>query len=131
MVDFGLDAFDDLQKAQDEGIEVLVLKPGTEDVLMRIRVCGPDSKQQARATEKDAEELAARGAVNPLTRQETYDRGTRFLARCCMGWDAKNRNGEEVLFSEDAAFELLSRYKPIREQVDVAVSNRSRFIKRS
>jgi hypothetical protein len=131
VIDFGLKALDDLQQNQDEGANIPILVPGSETPLMHIRVSGPDSKQQARAFERDAEELAARGSVTPLTRQEGAERGTRLLARCCMGWDAKTPNGEDIPFTEDAIFELLNRYKVIREQVDAAAYNRSRFIKRS
>ena len=131
MIDFGLKALDELQQNQDEGANVPILVPGSETPLMHIRVSGPDSKQQARAIERDAEEMAARGAVNPLTRQEAAERGTRLLARCCMDWDAKDSGGQPIPFTEDAVYELLNRYRVVREQVDAAAYNRARFIKRS
>lgn len=130
--DFGLDVLDDLQRSQEEGIDVPIYAPGNpESVLLTIKVVGPDSTQQARATERSNEELAARGALTPLTREENAESAYRFLARCCKGWTAKSKDGVDVPFSEDAAIEMFRRYPLIKQAVDQAAGTRARFIRRS
>lgn len=131
MIDFNLPDYDNWLRTQEEGIQVPIYRPGTEEVLMNISVAGPDSEQQRRATERITEENIARGRQTPMTSQEQREQGWRFLAMCCKGWDAKDSQGNPIPFTEDNAFQLFSRYAPIREQVDAASANRLRFIKRS
>lgn len=129
--DFDLDCLDELQAAQEEGIEVPILKPGTQDVLLTIRVAGPDSAQQARAMERAQEEAIARGAQTPMTRVESAAENALFLARCCMAWTAKDRAGASIPFTEANVVAMLGRYKLIRASIDAAAGSRARFIKRS
>ncbi|MGY2048913.1 hypothetical protein [Methylobacterium sp. JK268] len=126
MIDFGLDAYDDLQAAQEAGIDVPVFRPGTDEVMFTIRVHGPDSAQQRRAVERGQEESAARGEQLPLTRDEITAQSCLFLARCCSGWTHPS-----VSFTEEAAAEMFRRYGAIRQAVDAAAAARSRFIRRS
>lgn len=129
MIGFDFDEdLDALQRAQDEGIEVPILKPGTQDVMLTIRVCGPDSAQAGRALERDAEERLA--APTPPTREESADRSARLLARHCMSWDAKTTGGEPVPFTEDAAFEALRRFPVLRVAVDRVAGSRDLFAAR-
>lgn len=129
--DFDLDCLDELQAAQDQGLEVPILKPGTQDVLFTIRVAGPDSAQQARAMERAQEEAIARGAQTPLTREENEAANVLYLARCCMAWTAKDKAGANIPFTEGNVVAMLGRYKLVRSTVDAAAANRVRFIKRS
>jgi hypothetical protein len=130
VTDFGLDTLDRLQAAQETGLPVPIYQPGTDKVLFNIHVAGPDSRQQARAVERNGEELAARGALTPLTREENEEANVKFLARCCTGWDLRH-NDADVPFTEENAIELLTRYKLVREAVNRTTSDRAPFIKRS
>ena len=128
---FDLDCLDELQATQDEGIDVPIHRPGTQEVLFTIRIAGPDSAQQARAMERAQEEMVARGAQTPLTREETEAANILYLARCCMAWTAKDKAGVDVPFTEPNLIALLGRYRLVRATVDAAAASRSRFIKRS
>lgn len=128
-LDFGLQALDDNLTAQEEGLDVHVVKPGTQDRLLTIRVSGPDSKQQKRVVERSSEEALARGSVNPLTSSEQEDNLCKFVARCCISWSFAD--GRDIEFNEDNVAELFRRYPMIRKQVDQAAGDRNRFIKRS
>ncbi|GJE00544.1 hypothetical protein [Methylobacterium isbiliense] len=132
MIDFGLSSYDDLQRSQDDGVDVPVYNPGSDAVLFTIRVHGPDSAQQDRARERQAEESALRGQQMPLTRDEILQQDLVFLARCCSAWTARDpASGAAIPFTEEAAVELFRRYRPIRAAVDGAAANRARFIRRS
>ena len=125
-----LDAFDDWQKAQEEGIDVPIYRPGSAtDVLFTIRVAGPDSERFEAAEQRSIEERVA--AQGPLSRGEEIEAGARFLARISMAWTLKDRAGKPVKFTEEAATKLFREYKPIRKAVDSVAANRNRFTPRS
>ncbi|UYW34478.1 hypothetical protein [Methylorubrum extorquens] len=124
-----LDAFDDWQKAQEEGVEVPIYKPGTRDVLFAIRVAGPDSERFEAAEQRAIEERVA--AQGPLSRNEEVEAGARFLARISIAWTLKDRSGKPVKFTEEAATKLFREYKMIRKAVDGVAGNRNRFTPRS
>lgn len=130
-MDFHLPELDELRTAQEEGVLIPILMPGTQQTLLNVRVTGPDSEAHRRAIERGSEEYTARGALTPLTPAEQKTASCRFLARVCTGWDAKDSQGQVIPFTEDAAAELFERYPLIREQVDNAAANRARFTKRS
>lgn len=124
-----LDAFDEWQRAQEEGIDVPIYKPGATEVLFTIRVAGPDSDRFEAAEQRAIEERVA--AQGPLSRTEEIEAGARFLARISMAWTLKDRAGKAVKFTEDAATKLFREYKPIRKAVDAVAANRNRFTPRS
>lgn len=124
-----LDAFDALQRAQEEGVEVPIYKPGTTEALFTIRVAGPDSERFEAAEQRAIEERVA--AQGPLSRSEEIEAGARFLARISMGWTLKDRGGKPVKFTEEAATKLFREYKAIRKTVDGVAANRNRFTPRS
>lgn len=130
-LDLDLDCLDENLAIQNEGIDVPVFKPGTQDVLFTVGVMGPDSDQQRRAQERGAEEAVARGSISPPTREEQDEISARYLARCCFRWTLKDRSGNPVPFSEATAFDLIKKHPVIRQAVDLAAGNRARFTKRS
>lgn len=125
-----LSKFNTLTKS-NEGIEIELVDIATgEGSGAFIKVLGTDSKKF-----KDTNADRARQALERIrnkveqTKQEQEDEAAFLLASCTVGWRGlEGDEGEEFPFSEAAALDLYKQYPLIREQVDRAIADRSRFI---
>lgn len=125
-----LSAFDAAMDRQERGIEVPILdQAGKKKLGLTITVVGRDSRRAIAAQDEMTEELVEREIDSPLSAAERRDRGIRFLAKLSTGWTPNIiLDGKELAFSEANAVKLYTRHPFIKEQVDVAVGSRSRFI---
>lgn len=123
--------FDAAVAKQEEGILVPILgMDGKSSLGFSIRVAGPDSKRAKGAQEELADELIESENLTRLQAREVADRGFRYLAKVTMGWEpAIVLDGQEMIYSEENAEKLYRRFNFIREQVDRAAGNRTRFTK--
>src|SRR5690606_31293270 len=121
-----LAAFDGLAEAQEEGIEVAILHPGTgEDLGIVIRVAGPDSARQRQAREQQVDRRLRKRSAKPLSAGELADAARRTLAAAVIGWNRVVIDGKEIPFSTEAAVALFQRFPWIQEQVDQAAGSRA------
>lgn len=135
----------DTVAASNEGFEMELSHPGTQDSLdIHIRVLGRDSDEYRRVS---AEQLRKR--VNrmtkggtfrpaPLSAKEQEAEVVELLAACTMSWrtgdepvlilgkDAEG-NPNKIPFSKAAAKQLYTSHPWVREQVDIAVTDRANF----
>jgi len=126
-----LASFDEMVQRQEEGISVPIMGPdGKSPLGFSIRVAGPDSSRAKEAQEDLADELIASENLTRLQAREVAERGLRFLAKVTLGWEpAIILDKQELAFSEENAIKLYTRYNFIKEQVDRAAGNRTRFTK--
>lgn len=123
----GLDA---AIKRQDEGLDVEIKGlDGKTPLGLTIRVAGPDSQRAQQAQEALADEMLAKEDVSAkVSAREATERGIRYLARVTIDWEpAVKVDGEELSCSAKNAEKLYRKYRFIRDQVDRAAGNRSRF----
>lgn len=116
---------------QEAGIDVVLKGMDGETPLgVTIRVAGPDSKRAQQANEEITDEMIDEGEGNTrLKARERTRRAIQFLAKLTIGWEpAIVIDGEELKYSEENAIKLYTRFKFIRDQVDVAAGNRKRFM---
>lgn len=128
MVD--LSNFADLTKAQDDGIDVDILHPGTGEPLdMTIRVAGPDSARQRNARTRISNERLRTAGNKKLTIVDYEAMSLKVAVASIITWSGIIENGQTIEFSADAATDLLTRYPFILEQVNTAIGDRAGFIK--
>lgn len=123
--------FDEAVKRQNDGIAVPIKSmDGKTDLGFSIRVAGPDSEIATAAQEAMADELIEQENLTRVQAREAADRGLRYLAKITLGWEPKVvMDGQELAFSEENALKLYRRFKFIKEQVDRAAGQRSRFLR--
>jgi hypothetical protein len=110
----------DLETRAEGGFTVAIHHPSTyKPVGIEIDVYGIDSKTAAAAQKRMASAIAD-GADKESAQMV-------FLAECTKGWRGIADAGKEVVFSADKAAEIYRKYKAIREQVDLAIAQRSRL----
>lgn len=126
-----LSVFDEAAKRHEAGIDVKVLGPdGKTPLGLTIRVAGPDSDRARRAQEHLADELIEQENFTQLKAGDATRRGIRYLAMITIGWEpAIVLDGQELAYSVENAENVYRRHKFIRDQVDRAAGNRSRFMK--
>lgn len=113
---------------QDRGRWCDLMDPFTGGPIgIRLLIVGPDSATQAAAQLKLADELAAEmdetGRVSAVARDAAR---VRCLARCIIGWDAKE-DGKPVPFSFANVLRLLRASKWVQAQADAFAADRRRF----
>ena len=126
-----MELFDyDLAKNAESGFTMKVRSPLTgEETDAVIELVGSDSKtyrrvraevmrKHAKLASEDKEYIADADQVNA----EVY-------SKCITGWSGMTGEGKEIEFSESKAFELLSQFNWLCDQVANAVDNRLNFTK--
>lgn len=92
------------------------------DTDIRITVLGADSKAYRKAFTAEIR----RGKDE--AEADVDESNARVYSKCITGWEGIEENGKPVKFSEDAAFDLLNRYRWITDQVAEAVEKRANFM---
>lgn len=123
-----LGAFDELNKRQEDGIDVPIKGPDGRDLGFSIRIAGPDSQVQKRAVDTLTEERLKREDSGPLTADEIRLRQMRGVALSCMGWTPFKLDGKVLPFNEKNAMLLFARHPFIYEQVEARGGRRASFL---
>lgn len=125
-----LSEFDPYVQAQEQGLPVEILGPDNESPIgFSIILPGPESNRVQEARDQMQKDLLARESTDPLTPGEQYEQGTRFLARCCIKFlGAAKLDGKILQDTEDDFYKLFVRFRFIRQQVDVKIGRRDRFL---
>lgn len=125
-----LSELDKVVEAQEEGVVVeLFNMDGRSPLGFGIRVAGPDSERAASARRARAQEYVARQSLEPLSEDEEYLSGTKYLSRICVGFVGKAKlDGSFLQDREEDFFKLFQRFRFIRNQIDVGAANRESFL---
>lgn len=109
--------------------------PGTGAPLgITIRILGQDSTVYRRVSseqqDKRLAQLMKRGTAKPLTAEQAESDTIERLATCTTGWTGLEKDGTSLPYSLDNARDLYRTHAWIREQLDEAIVDRSRFFKK-
>lgn len=119
-----------LSESQLDTNVVTIVDPRTgEDTDIRIRVNSPDSKAYQQAMHKLSnqrlQQMSRKGSA--VTSERVQREAIEMLAANIVGWEGVEENGEPLPFSHDAAIDLLTRFKWLREQIDSFLGDRKNF----
>lgn len=127
----GLEA---LVQSQEEGIEIDILNEQANPIGLKIRVVGPDSDRMQKAVRDVAAEFAKAAAERESLGEARDDdsdaRMVAILAKATMSWSPNPKIGGSVVpFSEENVRNLYTKFRIIREQVEVRAVRRGSFTK--
>ncbi|MDX0979629.1 hypothetical protein GOE03_27015 [Sinorhizobium medicae] len=127
----GLEA---LVQSQEEGIEIDLLNEQAKPIGLKIRVVGPDSDRMQKAVRDVAAEFAKAAAERESLGEARDDdsdaRMVAILAKATMSWSPNPKIGGSVVpFSEENVRNLYTKFRIIREQVEVRAVRRGSFTK--
>lgn len=119
----------------NNGFDVVIYHPGTlANLGITISVLGKDSdefqKVSRKHQKKRLDRLSKGGfrGMAGLSAEESERDGLELLAACTMGWTGVVLDGKDVPFSTENAIDIYTRFPWIREQVDIAMGDRSNFL---
>ncbi|MDW9792436.1 hypothetical protein GOL96_25685 [Sinorhizobium medicae] len=127
----GLEA---LVQSQEEGIEIDILNEQAKPIGLKIRVVGPDSDRMQKAVRDVAAEFAKaaadRESLGEAREDDSDARMVAILAKATMSWSPNPKIGGSVVpFSEENVRNLYTKFRIIREQVEVRAVRRGSFTK--
>ncbi|MDW9581906.1 hypothetical protein [Sinorhizobium meliloti] len=127
----GLEA---LVQSQEEGIEIDILNEQAKPIGLKIRVVGPDSDRMQKAVRDVASEFAKaaadRESLGEARDDDSDARMVAILAKATMSWSPNPKIGGSVVpFSEENVRNLYTKFRIIREQVEVRAVRRGSFTK--
>ncbi|PLT89665.1 hypothetical protein BMJ35_14050 [Sinorhizobium medicae] len=127
----GLEA---LVQSQEEGIEIEILNEQAKPIGLKIRVVGPDSDRMQKAVRDVAAEFAKaaadRESLGEAREDDSDARMVAILAKATMSWSPNPKIGGSVVpFSEENVRNLYTKFRIIREQVEVRAVRRGSFTK--
>ncbi|WP_391564563.1 hypothetical protein [Sinorhizobium meliloti] len=127
----GLEA---LVQSQEEGIEIDILNELAKPIGLKIRVVGPDSDRMQKAVRDVAAEFAKaaadRESLGEAREDDSDARMVAILAKATMSWSPNPKIGGSVVpFSEENVRNLYTKFRIIREQVEVRAVRRGSFTK--
>ncbi|WP_457660895.1 hypothetical protein [Sinorhizobium medicae] len=127
----GLEA---LVQSQEDGIEIDILNEQDKPIGLKIRVVGPDSDRMQKAMRDVAADFAkATAERESLGEAPVYDSDARLvaiLAKATVSWSPNPKIGGSVVpFSEENVRNLYTKFRIIREQVEVRAVRRGSFTK--
>lgn len=120
--------YDELQRAQERGIEVPIKDPSGKSMGFSIKVAGPDSSVQKAAVRILTKERIESNSIEELTPDQQEIRSARGLALATMGWSKFVLDGAEYKFTVDSAQALYLRFPFIRDQVEFKAERRAAFL---
>jgi hypothetical protein len=128
-----LSGLESLIQSQEEGIEIDILNERGEPIGLKIGFVGPDSDRMQKAMRDVAAEFAKKAAerssMEPAT-DDSDDRMIAILAKSTTHWSPNPKIGGQVVpFSEENVRILYSKFRIIRDQVEVRAVRRSSFTK--
>ncbi|QJS27475.1 hypothetical protein [Rhizobium ruizarguesonis] len=130
-----LSGLESLIQSQEQGIEVEILNEQGKPIGLRIGIVGPDSDRMQKAmrdvTAEFAKAAAERGTLEAAT-DDGDGRMVAILAKATTHWTPNPKiAGQVIPFSEENVRNLYSKFRIIREQVEVRAVRRSSFTKSS
>ncbi|MGO7686278.1 hypothetical protein ACC696_16665 [Rhizobium ruizarguesonis] len=130
-----LSGLETLLQSQEAGIEVEVLNEQGKPIGLKIGIVGPDSDRMQKAmrdvTAEFAKAAAERGSLEAAP-DDGDGRMIAILAKATTHWTPSPKIGGQVIpFSEENVRNLYSKFRIIREQVEVRAVRRSSFTKSS
>jgi hypothetical protein len=130
-----LSGLETLLQSQEAGIEVDILNEQGKPLGLRIGIVGPDSDRMQKAmrdvTAEFAKAAAERGSLEAAP-DDGDGRMVAILAKATTHWAPNPKIGGQVIpFSEENVRNLYSKFRIIREQVEVRAVRRSSFTKSS
>ncbi len=138
-----LSGLESLLQSQEEGIDIDLLNEKDEPIGLRVRIVGPDSDRMqigmrdvaADFAKAAAErEMAATAAGLPVQHpaDEADARMIAILAKATVSWSPNPKVGGSIVpFSEENVRNLYSKFRLIREQVEIRAVRRRSFTKSS
>jgi len=116
-----------LQLLPVDCVEVKLKHPVTGAELdATIKVYGKDSSVFQNAIKQRAKAQIARKSKDIDLDANDKD-SVELLADCTQGWSGIAEGSKELVFSRDTAIALYTKYKWIREQIDIAIGDRANF----
>ncbi|TBB44219.1 hypothetical protein ELH49_09325 [Rhizobium ruizarguesonis] len=130
-----LSGLETLLQSQEAGIEVEILNEQGKPIGLKIGIVGPDSDRMQKAmrdvTAEFAKAAAERGSLEAAP-DDGDGRMVAILAKATTHWTPNPKIGGQVIpFSEENVRNLYSKFRIIREQVEVRAVRRSSFTKSS
>lgn len=120
LANFNLD-----KKAEDGAIYVPHHPANRNEKLpMKLFLVGHDSKTYKNAVKRMNETTRN---LKPEDEEARDEAACVLLADCTKGWEGVVKNGEEIKFTREAAKELYAENSWLFEQVNLAITDRSRF----
>ncbi|WP_127113049.1 hypothetical protein [Shimia sediminis] len=113
---------------QDRGRELELVDPvNGEPTGIKLRIAGPDSVTQNRASLQLADDMAEladlKGRVPAAVRERLR---IKCLAACVLGWEIME-DGQSIPFSQANVIRFLKAASWVQAQVDTFASDRSNF----
>lgn len=119
----------DTSNAQEEGIDVTILHPKTDEPLgITIRIAGVDSDRAKRAR-REILDRRIRKRKRSFTAKEIEEDELQQLAAQTISWSGVIIDGREVPLSADNAIALYKRFPFIKRQVDAEAGDIAGFLK--
>lgn len=127
---FDLSSLGDLADAQEKGIDLKIVHPGTgEEIGITMKVVGPDSDRQKKLTAVMLQERSEM-RVRRVSAARMQEEANRTAAASIISWSGVVENKKEIEYSPSAALTLVTNYPFIREQVLTAAGDRASFLKK-
>jgi len=125
----------DPAKISEAGFEFNVVLPDGTETEAVVKVRGKNSKKAVAFERKMYTEYAARQEANvrrgkkeeTLKIEELEERESQRAANRIISWKGLGKDGVEIPFSEDAAFDLMMEYPFLRAQVMEESDNLQNF----
>ena len=134
MNDFDLSALDSIVDAQENGVDIEILHPGTGEPLgMKFHVVGQDSKPFIKARRKVVSARMGKRAISRKDPEKLERDGLETLACCVVSWSTGGEpgiklDGEVLDCNPENVMKVFERFPFIREQVDEVVGDRAAFL---
>ncbi|MCW0014912.1 hypothetical protein [Rhizobium sp. BT-226] len=128
-----LSGLESLIQSQEQGIEVDLLNEQGKPIGLKVGIVGPDSDRMQKAmrdvTAEFAKAAADRASLEPAA-DDGDARMIAILAKATTHWSPNPKIGGQVIpFSEENVRNLYSKFRIIREQVEIKAVRRSSFTK--
>jgi len=125
---FDLAAFDGFNAAQNDGVAIEIVHPGTGEPLgVTITVAGPDSDQAKKADRAMINRRLKAQKTKMLTAEELQAEALRKLAACVLSWEGMVSDGKPLECITENAVLAFERAPWLAEQVAEAAGNRAAF----
>lgn len=125
-----LNQFDTVTKS-NAGAEIQLkrIDGKLSDAFITVIGCDSEKFREMRLERRRAEvKRLESGAMKELSQREMDEIACDTLAKCTLGWRGIAKDGQELTFTEQAAFNLYLQYPAIREQIDAAIMEREHFV---
>jgi hypothetical protein len=122
----------DLTKASNEGAWYTLKHPATgEELSGKIKIVGKDSTKFTQMSEefrrKTLEDMKSTKTMSQKM-ESAQEQSDAILVACTLDWEEMMLDGEDLPFTEANVRMIYSRFHWIKEQIDIAIADRSNFL---